>query len=88
MDPSDRSIYQQVWPTIYKRVKGRQRTQHQWATLVDKLQKKKKKKKKREKAAVVEYELNGIHFPTKKLAAALLLLFSILLLDFSAAHRL
>jgi hypothetical protein len=50
MDPSDGSIenikliYQQVWPTIYEGVKGIRRTQHQWATLVDKLQKKKKER--------------------------------------------
>lgn len=49
LDPSDGSIqnikliYQEVWPTIYEEVQGGRRTQHKWATLVDKLQKKKKR---------------------------------------------
>ena len=59
MDPSDGSleninlIYQQVWPTIYDGVKGGRRTQHRWATLVDKLQKKKKKKEKEMTGAIL-----------------------------------
>jgi hypothetical protein len=54
LDPSDGSIqnikliYQEVWPTIYEEVKGGRRTQHKWATLVDKLQKKKKKKERQD----------------------------------------